>query len=171
MSELIIRQGSRADIDAIFNLYSKVSKVPGGLARLDSEIDREYIQCFVTKACNAGHILVAERDAQLLGEIHGYKSGLFCFSHVLSELTIVVSPESQGQGVGRLMFQQFINHVSLQMAEVLRVELIARESNRKAIAFYESLGFEQEGCFNHRIRNLDGTLESDIPMAWCRPGV
>ena len=34
--------------------------------------------------------------------------------------------------------------------------------------FYESLGFRQEGEFLSRIRNIDGSLESDIPMAWTR---
>jgi ribosomal protein S18 acetylase RimI-like enzyme len=48
------------------------------------------------------------------------------------------------------------------------VELIARESNAKAIAFYQSLGFVIEGRFERRIRNPDGSLEADIPMAWLR---
>ena len=52
--------------------------------------------------------------------------------------------------------------------EVLRIELISRESNRKAIQFYESLGFRREGEFGSRIRNVDCSLESDIPMAWIR---
>jgi len=52
--------------------------------------------------------------------------------------------------------------------DIQRVELISRESNRKAILFYESLGFRQEGEFVSRIRNVDGSLESDIPMAWTR---
>ena len=44
--------------------------------------------------------------------------------------------------------------------------LIARESNEAAIRFYESLGFSVEGKMKSRIRNIDGTLEADIPMAW-----
>ena len=48
---------------------------------------------------------------------------------------------------------------------------LVRGSKRKAIAFYESLGFVQEGKFRGRIRNLDGSLEADIPMAWTRPAI
>jgi putative acetyltransferase len=141
------------------------------LARLHAEITQEYIQGFVANSCNAGLIFVVESNGQLLAEIHAYKSRLFCFAHVLSELTIAAAPKAQGRGVGRFLLQQFMEHIRLNMPDVLRVELIARESNRKAIGFYESLGFRQEGCFNHRIRNVDGTLESDIPMAWCREEV
>ncbi len=168
MNELKLRRATVADVAAIYRLYISVAKFPGGLARLESEIDTQYIERFVTNSCAAGLILVAESEGQLLGEIHGYKVGLYCFAHVISELTIAVAPSAQGQGVGRLLFRGFIDEVCLTMPEVLRVELITRESNHRAITFYESLGFEQEGCFNHRIRNLDGTLESDIPMAWCR---
>lgn len=53
--------------------------------------------------------------------------------------------------------------------DILRVELIARESNRKAIEFYEKLGFVIEGRFAGRIRSVGGGLEDDIPMAWTRP--
>jgi putative acetyltransferase len=168
MVEFSVRQASLDDIDAVYQLYLSVAKTPGGLARLETEINREYIQRVVTQSCTCGLIFVAESDGQLLGEIHGYKSELFCFSHVISEVTIAVAPTAQGQGVGRALFQQFMDCIRSNLPQVLRVELIARESNRKAISFYESLGFNQEGCFDHRIRNVDGTLESDIPMAWCR---
>jgi len=168
MNEFSVRMASLDDVDAIYRLYLDVAKHPGGLARLESEIHHETIQRFVTNSCKAGLILVAENNGQILGEIHGYGPGLFCFAHVLSELTIAVAPKSQGKGVGRMLFEQFMSHVNLKLPDVLRVELIARESNYKAIAFYESLGFQKEGCFHQRIRNVDGTLESDIPMAWCR---
>jgi ribosomal protein S18 acetylase RimI-like enzyme len=168
LTEPKLSQAALEDVAAICQLYVDVAKVPGGLARLESEIDSDYVERFVTNSCAAGLILVAESNGQLLGEIHGYKSGLFCFGHVLSELTIAVAPAAQGQGIGRILFRGFIDQVGLNMPEVLRVELIARESNHRAIAFYESLGSQQEGCFYHRIRNVDGTLESDIPMAWCR---
>ena len=56
--------------------------------------------------------------------------------------------------------------LSLKFTHISRVELIVRESNERALAFYESLGFEREGEMRGRILNADGSLESDIPMAW-----
>lgn len=38
----------------------------------------------------------------------------------------------------------------------------------RAIGFDRSLGFGQEGTMRRRIRNPDGSLEPDIPMAWPR---
>ncbi len=162
-----IRESSTVDEPAVFDLYKRVASVPGGLARLENEVVPEYVSAFLRKAQTRGLSLVASVDRQLAGEIHAYPSDLFCFAHVWSELTIAVHPGYQGQGVGRRLFEAFMAHVG-QRKEVLRVELIARESNSKAIAFYETLGFQQEGRFEGRIRNLDGSLEADIPMAWTR---
>ena len=123
---------------------------------------------FVERSLSSGVAYVADSEGTLIGEIHAYSPGLFCFTHVLSNLTIAVSPRSQGTGVGRRLFESFMEDVIHGMPEVRRVELIARESNDRAIAFYESLGFIREGEFKARIRNVDGSFESDIPMAWTR---
>ena len=55
-----------------------------------------------------------------------------------------------------------------EMPEIKRVELIARESNNKAIVFYKSLGFKVEGCLRNRIDGVSHKLENDIPMGWIR---
>lgn len=164
-----IRATTLADSAAILLLYQRVADIPGGLARLSDEISADYVQGFLSRALTGGLSYVAiAADGEIVGEIHAYTPGIFCFSHLLSELTIAVSPDVQGQGVGRRLFESFMSEVEHNRGEVLRVELIARESNAKAITFYESLGFSVEGRFERRIRNLDGRLEADIPMAWLR---
>ena len=164
-----VRQTTAADLPAVLNLYRRVASVPGGLARLAEEVDETWVNEFLTRACTDGFSLVAETERnEIVGEIHACTPMLFCFSHVLTDLTIAVVPEVQGQGIGRLLFETFMRNVVEGHLEVLRIELISRESNRKAIQFYESLGFRREGELGSRIRNVDGSLESDIPMAWIR---
>ncbi|MEO7387233.1 MAG: hypothetical protein ABIX37_09885 [Gammaproteobacteria bacterium] len=46
--------------------------------------------------------------------------------------------------------------------------MIARESNRRAIELYRSLGFVEEGRLVERICRPDGGYEADVPMAWIR---
>jgi len=85
---------------------------------------------------------------------------------VLSELTIVVHPDFQGKGVGKLLFLHLLQEIKAHRKDIYRVELIARESNRKAIAFYQSIGFKIEGRLVGRISTGHGAFEADIPMAW-----
>ncbi|MCH2097329.1 MAG: GNAT family N-acetyltransferase, partial [Pseudomonadales bacterium] len=70
--------------------------------------------------------------------------------------------------VGRRLFEALLEQVRTAHPEILRVELIASASNRRAISLYTSLGFEQEGEMRGRIRTPEGGFESDIPMAWHR---
>ena len=168
-SSMKIRMTSTADLPAVVTLYRNVAAIPGGLARLADEVNESWVSDFLTRCRTNGLSLVTQAESgEIVGEIHAYSPGLFCFSHVLTDLTIAVAPEAQGQGVGRLLFETFMGHVVEMLPDIQRVELISRESNRRAILFYESLGFQQEGEFVARIRNSDGSLESDIPMAWTR---
>ena len=162
---VVIRASRSGDEPRVSDLYRAVAATPGGLARLQNEVSLDYVQHFLQRAWRDGLSLVAELDTTVVGEIHAYAPGIFCFSHVWSDLTIAVSGSHQGMGVGRKLFETFMAQAA-DNANITRVELIARESNARAIAFYETLGFRQEGRFEGRIRNLDGSFEADIPMAW-----
>jgi ribosomal protein S18 acetylase RimI-like enzyme len=162
-----IRTATADDAVAIFNLYRHVAAIPGGLARLEGEITLEYVNNFLCRSLANGLVLVAEdADGYIIGEIHVYSPGIFCFSHVLSELTIAIDPTRQGNGIGRQLFQSLLGRVIDERPDIMRVELIARESNKKALRFYKSLGFVPEGRLAGRIKNVNGSLECDIPMAW-----
>ncbi len=163
-----IRKSHAQDIDAVHALYRRVAATPGGLARLEDEVTVDYVSGFLSRALKDGLSLLAVDEDKVIGEIHASSPGLFCFSHVWTDLTIAVDPGQQGRGTGRALFDAFMAGVH-ERDDVLRVELIARESNQRAIRFYESLGFKQEGRFEARIRNVDKTFEADVPMAWTRP--
>ncbi len=64
-------------------------------------------------------------------------------NHVAYIGTLAVAPKFHGQGVGRKMMLSEIQH--LQDAGVQRIEVIVESDNKKAITFYQMLGFEIEG--------------------------
>jgi ribosomal protein S18 acetylase RimI-like enzyme len=170
MSEPVLAVPSLEDRAAIAELYRAVAAIAGGLARAADEITDDYVSNFVERSLSNGVIIVArDRDSgAIVAEIHGYRPGPRVFGHVIGELTIAVHPDSQGTGIGRRIFEEFIRRVREDVPEVLRVELIARESNVRAIEFYRKLGFRIEGRLEGRIRSAGGGYEADIPMAWTR---
>ena len=115
-----------------------------------------------------GLSLIARIDGKIAGEIHCYSPAPRVFAHVLSDLTIAVHPDFQGSGVGKVLFTQLLAEVTTKVPHISRVELIARESNQRAIGFYQKLGFVIEGKMVNRIKNSNGQVEADIPMAWYR---
>lgn len=170
MADFKITNVSLADCDELTQLYRDVAEIEGGLARTKSEIADDYAEHFVSKALTRGLILAARHseNGKIIGEIHASTPEPKVFAHVLGDLTIAVHPDFQGIGTGKALFTEFLNQVIQHRPEILRVELIARESNRKALAFYEKLGFRIEGRFEQRIRSVGGGYEADIPMAWLR---
>jgi len=168
-ADLSIRRSSSRDVEGIASLYKAVGDAGGGLARASDEVTEKYVSDFLTAAIAEGIALVATDTAgNVIGEIHARPHGPRTFAHVLGDLTIAVHPSLQGRGVGRRIFSELLAIVTSEMPHILRVELVSRETNARAIAMYESLGFQREGRMVNRIRLDDGSLDADIPMAWHR---
>jgi ribosomal protein S18 acetylase RimI-like enzyme len=166
------RTAIETDVEKIKSLYKAVANSGDGIARKEHEVTTEYVEAFVRKSSDNGLIIVAEHPddpERLVAEIHAYKSGIDVFAHVLSELTIVVHPDFQRKKIGRMIFTIFLEEVVRNRADILKVELIARESNARAISLYQSLGFLIEGRLEMRIKTPDGHFEADIPMGWENP--
>jgi ribosomal protein S18 acetylase RimI-like enzyme len=163
------RNAEVTDRESIVDLYKSVSRIPGGIARVESEISNSYVDRFIQKSRINGIQRVVENPLdknQLIAEIHCHKLESGVFNHILSELTIVVHPDFQNKGIGKLIFSDLLNVVSATRKDILRVELIVRESNTRAIGLYQSLGFIAEGRLEKRIQSPDGRFEADIPMYW-----
>ncbi len=168
-----LRTATVEDTAEVVALYRSAATGASGLARAADEISPAYVAGFLGHALADGIALVAveTRDgssAPIVGEIHAYRSPLAVFAHVLGELTIAVHPAHQGRGVGRALFTELLRIVRDERPAIERVELVTRESNARAIALYESLGFRREGRLERRIRRTDGVLEADVPMGWLR---
>jgi len=165
-----IRQSKFEDKTKIYDLYRDVARNKGGIAREENEISIEYIETNLKNSIKNGVCFIAvNKEDKIIAEIHSYKLNLKVFNHTLSELTIVVHPEFQKKGIGKLLFQTFLNHIKNYRDDILRVELIVRESNKQAIKLYQQLDFNIEGRFENRIANGNNNFEADIPMAWLNP--
>ncbi len=160
------------DLHRLVKLYKDVARTEGGIARLGHEVTEDYIRSFIGKSLATGLIIVGvhpDNADELIAEIHSYKAGIQVFDHVLTDLTIVIHPEFQGKKIGRTILTIFLEEISRNRTDVGRVELVARESNQKAIQLYQSLGFLIEGRLEMRIKTTSRAYEADIPMGWQNP--
>ncbi|MFO1427722.1 MAG: N-acetyltransferase [Steroidobacteraceae bacterium] len=166
-----IEPARSGDEAAILALYRAAAGVEGGLARTVEEVTPEYVASFCAAARARGLQLVARDpgDGAIRGEVHALALGPRVFAHVLGELTIAVDPAHHGRGLGAALLRELLRRVQTERPHVDRVELIARESNARAIALYERVGFRREGRLEGRIRSAGGGFEADIPMGWRRP--
>jgi ribosomal protein S18 acetylase RimI-like enzyme len=165
----MIRKAHPNDHARIVRLYRDVASVPDGIARTPGEVNDAYVSGFMHRAEADGIELVCEQGGQIVGEIHAARVGIACLAHLLTELTIAVAPQAQGQGVGRRLFQALLDEVIRNMPHITRIELFVRDSNVRARALYASLGFVEEGRLRARVNNARGEAETDTIMGWLRP--
>ena len=163
---MTIREAHLADFDGIFRLYKLVAAQGNGIARTEDEITEGYVRHNLTQGLADGIVLVVESDGQIVAEIHTYRIGIRIFEHVLSNLTIAIHPEYQGQGIGFQLFSRLLEKVENEMPHILRVELHARNGNEAAIRLYKKLGFELEGYLKNRDKLADGSFYDDISFGW-----
>jgi len=166
---MTIRKAAPSDHDQLLALYKHVATVPDGIARTPAEVTDAYIAGFMQKAATDGLEFVYEENGIIRGEIHASRIGIASLAHLLTDLTIAVAPECQGNGVGRALFQALLGEVMEHMPHITRVELFARDSNVRARALYASLGFVEEGRLRARVNNARGEPETDTIMGWLRP--
>lgn len=172
IEKIVFRKATIKDTSEIFRLYKLQAKIPGTLNRDEIEISKKYVEEFTLRALKNSSQFVAVdtfRNNLIVGEVHCYKLEPKSYNHALSELSIVIHPEYQGKGLGKRIFEVFLNNIIQNRADILRVELVVKESNVRAIKFFESFGFIIEGRLERRIRSINNKFEAEIPMAWFNP--
>ncbi len=168
-SDLLIRKGSLEDFEILLSLYketanSSADKFPFG-------VEEDQVKSLLEKCVDKGIMILLEHKQSnlLIGEIHAYKPKGKALTHVFSEFGFIVHPKAHGKNIGPILMDVFLNLVRKQFQDVLRLEVMVRESNTKALTFYESFAFKREGVLERRFRRPDGIYESDIPMVWFNP--
>ena len=166
-----IRQATIQDKSSVIKLYREVARISQGIARTEAELTNQYVDdLFLTVQMQGLMLIAVDSDNQLVAEIHASNYGIRIFDHILTALTIAVHPDYQGKGVGKTLFQTFLEKVQQSFPEISRIELESRASNQKSIGLYRKLGFVEEGRMKNKTRNADGTFEDSLLMAWTKPG-
>ena len=167
-STFIIRKGTIADEASLKTLYRGVAAIPGGLARTTEEVTDDFIHKLVREAVHNGLLFVADHQQAPIGMLTVFRVGPKALAHVLKDVTVLVDPASQGQGIGSSLLKALQEEVRQHHPGIMRIELFTRETN-PALNLYKRLGFIEEGRFEGRILNPDGTFVADIPLVWKNP--
>lgn len=123
----------------------------------------EASRAFVAHLLGGGgvHLVAVDADGRVLGWCDIERRGAEGFRHV-GRLGIGMLQEVRGRGLGRRLMREAIDAARRQGMERIELEVFA--SNTRAIALYESLGFQHEGR-KRRVRKLDGVYDDDVLMA------
>lgn len=168
---MLVRKATFNDLPDLVNLHKEVARISQGIARIETEVNEAYIHALYQQVARQGLMLVAVNTTtnELIAEMHASKYGLHIFNHILTNLTIVVKHFYQGKGVGKALFEAFLQEIDDNWPEIGRVELESRSSNQKSIGLYKSLGFIEEGRMSKKTRNVNGIYEDSLLFARMKP--
>ncbi|UAB79340.1 GNAT family N-acetyltransferase [Erythrobacter sp. SCSIO 43205] len=111
---------------------------------------------------NQIYSLVAEEGGQIVGCVALVGDELGWSAHV-TNLRLLVAPESRGVGVGRAMTQRCLSHAREQ--GVLKVSARMSPDQGGALHLFEELGFRPEALLRNEVKDLDGNFHDIAVMA------
>ena len=141
------RKATYSDVDAVYEMYMDPVNNPF----LSYEpMEREDFLPIFTELLNSGDLYVYEREGRAAAT-YVVRRRTHRMSHVAYLGGLAVHPAFRSNGVGTKVMETLVER--LRGEGVKRVELLVVTDNKKAIEFYERLGFEREGvlkCFLKR---------------------
>lgn len=105
-----------------------------------------------------------KRNQPIIGMLDSWTDSRARVRHVTT-FAMTVSPDWQGQGVGRALLRHFCSWVAVHPV-LEKIELHVHDDNLRAIQLYEKTGFEREGLRRLAVRYEDGRDIDDIIMGF-----
>lgn len=124
---MVIRKGTKEDIEAIYNIELESFSVPWSLESITKELENEM-----------AYYVVAEEEGQVLGY-----AGLWDVVGEGQITNIAVRPSGRRKGIGKKLVEGLIAYGKEKSLEVLILEV--RQSNEAAIKLYSGAGFKEIG--------------------------
>lgn len=174
-SQALLRRVTPDDSPDILRLEHEVVRDGRGMVRAESDLPpsveahRKALRPWVANEHpdDYGLMLVVEAtppreaDLRILGAGYFRRFKPAKIRHVV-QVSLEVHPAAQGLGVGRAIMVGLLDWA--RAAGVNRVQLNVLADNHRAIALYESLGFEKIGHRRRFARDPDGAERDDLEM-------
>lgn len=141
MEELIVRKAEPADAPAMALIEAESFEDPWSEEALQKELTENRVAFY----------LVGELD----GEVVGY-AGLWWLDDEGHITNVAVREDCRGRGVGKAILDVLISFTGEEGITDYTLEV--REDNERALLFYESLGFSQEGRRPNYYGNKDAII-------------
>lgn len=165
-SEILLRNAHEKDAAAIARIKAEVITEKVYMLREEDEADfseeseRREILEHLNKEGSV--YIVAECGEEIAGFLE-FMNGTLKRTKHSGMFSVYLSKSYRGDGIGTLLVQTLLEWAQ-QSLLIEKVTLAVFSSNTRAIALYEKLGFEREGCCPKDMKLSDGTYMDSVLM-------
>ncbi|MDO6446905.1 GNAT family N-acetyltransferase [Colwellia sp. 1_MG-2023] len=157
MVETIIREVELSDAQQIANIYNYyIEKTV--ITFEEQLVSANDIQARIEKIKKADHIwLVAEFDSQIVGYAYSAPWRDRSAYRYASEVSVYLSSDSQGKGIGSLLYQSLFEQLKLTQIKILIGGITL--PNEASVAIHEKFGMEKVAHFREVGYKFDQWLD------------
>jgi RimJ/RimL family protein N-acetyltransferase len=153
---VVVRPATVEDLDELMALRRAVA-AEGRWIGAELPLDEEGDLRTFTESAEAGSLLVAEIDGELVGML-----GMHLPRYLVADLGMNVKDGFRGQGVGSALVEAAIAWA--RAAGAHKIALQHWPHNTAARALYEKYGFEQEGYLRRHYPRKNGEIWDAVVM-------
>jgi RimJ/RimL family protein N-acetyltransferase len=172
MSQILLREANRGDVEAIYRLYLIVARAfPDSITQHRSEITQDFVDDILTQSMRYGLAIVAESErGSVIGLFKGYTSPYRNLAHVMMNATLICTPDSAGRRAFVVLFRAFLDKLKNEFCHIYKLQSRPHEANRTAINCYLRNGMYVETVFKDHIFNISkSVLENEVIASWMNP--
>jgi RimJ/RimL family protein N-acetyltransferase len=156
---MLLRRATARDIDGFIAVVVEVADEKRWIGT-EAPVDTDALAQRLRTLLDEGNALFVLVDgARIVGTMNVRRTRVAG----VGSLGMAIVAEQRGKGHGRAMLDAAIEHARGERMHKLELEVWP--DNERAIALYESCGFQTEGIRRDHYRRRDGTLRSSQIMA------
>lgn len=141
---VIIRQAGPEDAEAIRAIYEPfVLSTP--ISFEETPPTAEEMRARIESTLKTHTYLVAEKEGQVIGYAYGSQHRARAAYQWSADVTVYVSPEAQGQGVGKALYRELLDGLSERGFHAAFAGIAL--PNEKSVALHEAMGFTPVGIY------------------------
>jgi len=173
MTDMIIRQATCEDAEAIFEIENLCFPDPWSLESIEYELEKNPAAVYVVAEIDAadaveeGSVKAGDSDVPVAGIdklIVGY-AGLWWIENEGHITNVAIRPGYRNRRIGSQILETLLEYTQEEGIDDFTLEV--RESNDAARALYEKYGFTVEGKRKNYYRSVSGDRE-DALVLWRR---
>lgn len=107
-------------------------------------------------------LLFLRIDGKVVGMGGMYAEQLEKLHHIANIVSIYISPEYRGKGMGKKLFHELLLEIG-KIQRIKKIKLTVNADQAPAVALYESFGFRRVGVM-HKELCVDGEFHDEILM-------
>lgn len=166
-----IRKANQSDKDKIYHWLKKA--IANQMSLIDPEMVPEaFIKNYTELLFENEDFIIIENkfmEIEMIGQLFEFQNGDPTFLNGIKELKLINANANKQLEYTQELFIWLVKELISKHSDIFQIEFTAPVNNKQIIESFKSMGFAIKGKYSNRIKNLDGSFLTHVPLTWFNP--